>query len=69
MAKLRSEGNGMGAERENRGEHARRGGMNQDAEDTLLETEIYMILLHNLICGSGDRVRGRSVMELEKKRE
>lgn len=55
---------------ERRGEkRGGRGGMNQDAEDTLLETEIYMILLHNLICESGDRVRGRSVIELEKKRE
>lgn len=46
-----------------------RGGMNEDTEDTPLETEIYMILLYNLICESGDRVRGRSVMELEEKRE
>lgn len=30
--------------------------MNQDTEDTLLETEIYMILLYNLICESGDSV-------------
>lgn len=44
--------------------------MNQDMEsqDTLLQAEIYMILLYNLICVSRDRVRGRSVIELKKKR-
>lgn len=41
------------------GGHSARGGMNQDTESetlkTPLETEIYMMLLHNLICESGDR--------------
>lgn len=45
--------------------------MNLDTESetlkTLLETEIYLMLLYNLICESEDRVSGRSLIESERK--